>query len=78
MNALKKIRIEKKLSQKELADAIGVSPISISRYERNERKLSVPTAQKISAFLNIHWTCLYDEKENGDNNDNNQGRNNAL
>lgn len=41
---LRKIRKEKKLSQKELADGIGVSQITISAWERSDR---YPTIDKI-------------------------------
>lgn len=47
------------MSQKELADALGVQPTSISRYERGARQLSVDKAKKIADILKVDWTCLY-------------------
>lgn len=59
MNALKYFREKESMSQKELADALGVQPTSISRYERGARQLSVDKAKKIADILKVDWTCLY-------------------
>lgn len=53
MNALKKFREQKHMSQKQLADALGVQPTSISRYERGARQLSVDKAKKIADVLEV-------------------------
>ncbi len=54
MENLRKARLAKKLSQKELADELGVTTATISRYESGERKLPVET---------VDWYTLFDEKE---------------
>lgn len=51
MNKLKKMRMDKKLTQKELADIIGVTPKYISFLENNQRKPSLNIAIKISEFF---------------------------
>ncbi len=65
MGNLRKARIEKKLSQKELADELGVTTATISRYESGERKLPVETAKRIAEILGVDWYTLFDEEEQG-------------
>ncbi len=66
MNVLKRIRSEKRVSQKQLADAIGVQPTCISRYELGKRKLSVDKAKQIAEFLDVSWTVLFNEDGESD------------
>lgn len=63
MENLRKARLAKKLSQKELADELGVTTATISRYESGERKLPVETAKRIAEILGVDWYTLFDEKE---------------
>lgn len=63
MENLRKARLAKKLSQKELADELGVTTATISRYESGERKLPVETAKRIAEILEVDWYTLFDEKE---------------
>lgn len=63
MENLRKARLAKKLSQKELADELGVTTATISRYESGERKLPVDTAKRIAEILEVDWYTLFDEKE---------------
>lgn len=65
MNALRKFREQKHMSQKQLADAIGVQPTSISRYEKGNRQLSVEKAKSIAQVLEVEWTLLYNEIDDG-------------
>ncbi len=65
MNALKRFREQKQMSQKQLADALGVQPTTISRYERGSRQISVDKAKKIAEFLGVEWTLLYNDIDNG-------------
>ncbi len=65
MENLRKARLAKKLSQKELADELGVTTATISRYESGERKLPVETAKRIAEILEVDWYTLFDEKEQG-------------
>ena len=51
MNKLKKMRMDKNLTQKELADIIGVTPKYISFLENDQRKPSLNIAIKISDFF---------------------------
>jgi len=65
MGNLRKARIEKKLSQKELADKLNVTTATISRYESGERKLPVETAKRIAEILEVDWYALFDEEDQG-------------
>ena len=48
------------LSQKELADKLGVSASMIGQYENDLRNPKLSTLQKISEVLGVHWTCFVD------------------
>lgn len=50
---LKDIRLEKKLTQSELADMVGCSAIAISRYENDKREPNMEVLKKIADALNI-------------------------
>ena len=57
-------RKERKLTQAELAQMVGCSQRAIAGYELEERKPSVPMAQRIAAVLGFEWTRFYEEEEN--------------
>ena len=63
MNALKFYRQQNGMSQKDLADVLGVQPTSISRYEKGVRQLSVDKAKRIAMVLQVEWADLYKEIE---------------
>lgn len=50
---LKKLRIEKNLSQKQLAETIDIHVMNISKYERGENKPSSEILSKIANTLNV-------------------------
>ncbi|MBF8970178.1 helix-turn-helix transcriptional regulator [Streptococcus mitis] len=53
MNRLKELRTEKKLTQKELADIIGVSKITILRWENDERQIKPDKAQALADYFGV-------------------------
>lgn len=63
-NKIRKFRKEKGLSQKELADAIGVSFQSISFFERGDKNPSIENWIKLANFFNVSVPELqgYEEK----------------
>ena len=65
MNRLRAIRHMQMLSQRELAEATGLTAASISRYETGDRKMSVDVAKRLSVVLNTNWTALFDEQKIG-------------
>ena len=61
-----KIRKEKKLSQIEVADAVGVSRDAISKYERDDIIPSVENAKKIAKVLNVSLDYLVSDEDKQD------------
>jgi transcriptional regulator with XRE-family HTH domain len=50
---VKKIRVEKNISQQELADLVGIHSTHVSRYERNMAQPSIEIAKKMAEALNV-------------------------
>jgi transcriptional regulator with XRE-family HTH domain len=65
MNRLKELRKEKKLTQKELAEKINVTKLTISRWERGERVPKSDKAQKLADFFGVSIAHLlgYDDND---------------
>lgn len=55
---LKRLRSEKKLTQMELAEKIGVTHVSISGYESGKRTPDTETLTKIADFFNVSTDFL--------------------
>ena len=55
------LRKERKLSQEELADASGLSVMTIRRYEKNERTPSAANLSKIANALKVPSAILLDD-----------------
>ncbi|HFI0166341.1 TPA: helix-turn-helix domain-containing protein [Streptococcus suis] len=53
MNRLKELRKEKKLTQEELASEIGVSKITILRWENGERQIKPDKAQALADHFGV-------------------------
>lgn len=53
MNRLKELRKEKKLSQKEIADFLGVNEKTISRWENGESQLKADKAQALANYFGV-------------------------
>lgn len=60
---IKQMRIDKNMSQRELAARSGVSVQMVSMVETGHRRPSVPTAQKIASVLGFDWTEFFEEEE---------------
>ncbi|MCH3963006.1 MAG: helix-turn-helix domain-containing protein [Clostridium sp.] len=60
---IKKIRESKNLTQKQLAEKIGVTPVTITRYENNNRKPSIETLNKMAKALNVTINDLAGERD---------------
>lgn len=58
-----RLRKEKKLTQAELAQALGVTQRMVAACEAGERRPSPGLAQRINAELGIPWTVFYEESE---------------
>lgn len=68
---LKDLRIQNKLSQKELSQLTDISEISIRKYEKNERNPKIEALKKIAAALNVPLSDFIEENSSentvGDN-----------
>ena len=53
MNRSKELRKEKKLTQEELAGEIGVSKITILRWENGERQIKPDKAQELACYFGV-------------------------
>ena len=58
---LKLLRIQNKLSQQHLADALGVERSTYCGYETGRRKVNVETLLKLSEFYNLPMSAFLDE-----------------
>lgn len=58
MNRLKELRKEKKLTQKELADYLGVNEKTISRWENGESTIKSDKAQALADFFWVNTAYL--------------------
>lgn len=50
---IRHLRLEASLTQKSLAEKVGVEPNTIARLERGEHTASSPTLQKLAKALNV-------------------------
>lgn len=60
-----KFRELKGMTRKELATILGVSPATITRYEKGEREPNLETIKKIASALDVSLTSLLDTKPSG-------------
>lgn len=61
---VKKIRVEKNISQQELADMVGIHSTHVSRYERNMAQPSIEIAKKMAEALNVSVdTLIYGQQD---------------
>lgn len=57
------------LTQKQLADIIGVTAVTITRYEQNKREPDINTLLKISSALNVGLLDIIQETSNNNSSD---------
>ncbi|MHC1772982.1 MAG: helix-turn-helix transcriptional regulator [Flexilinea sp.] len=60
---LKEQRNQKKLTQSELAQKIGTTRPTITRYETGVRRPSVTVAKKIADVLGFDWTLFFEDQK---------------
>lgn len=66
---LKKLRTQRGLSQKAVADGVGCSPTVYSRYENEERQPSIEMLISLSKFFGVSVDCIIGNPNSG-NSDN--------
>ena len=57
---LKKSRMERGLSQTQLAEKIGIGNSAVGKYENGARDPSVKVAKAIAFVLNLNWTRFFE------------------
>lgn len=57
---LRELRLKKSLSQKELANAIGITPANISNYEAGKAQPRAETIAKIAEFFGVDTSTFFD------------------
>lgn len=62
-NWLKDLRIAKELTQKNLANMVGVDVTTINKIELGERRPSPDTAKAIALVLGFNWTKFYEDNQ---------------
>lgn len=60
---IKKIRIDKQISQKQLADKLGTSPQNLAQYESGKRKPKIETLHRIALALNVGLDAFLTDEE---------------
>lgn len=58
---LKDKRIEKGMTQQEVAEAVGMTDMAISYYESGLRIPKPTTAKKLGELLNFDWRKIYED-----------------
>ncbi|MFO8010268.1 MAG: helix-turn-helix transcriptional regulator [Dehalococcoidia bacterium] len=59
MPTLKELREERFLTQEELAEMVGVTPLTISRWENGKRKPRLKAMRKLIKALNVDPKEIY-------------------
>lgn len=65
-NKIKQLRLERDLSQKELGQILGVSNVTISMYENNDRQPDSETIKKLADYFRVTTDYLLGRTENPD------------
>lgn len=60
---LKKLRTQRGISQKTVADSVGCSPTVYSRYETGERQPSIEMLISLSKFFGVSVDCIIGNPE---------------
>ena len=68
---IRNYRLQKKLSQEELAELCGLHPTYIGQVERGEKNATIESINKISAGLEISLNTLFENIESSSNTKNN-------
>ena len=61
---LKTLRLEAKLTQKEISNKLGISQPTYQRYEKSEREPNQEMLQKISSLFNVTIDYLFGNTDN--------------
>lgn len=59
---LKKLRMQKDVTMRQVADVAGISESMYSLIESGKRRPSPDVAKRIGSFLGFEWTRFFDDK----------------
>ena len=68
MESLRQHRVEQRMTLKQVGNAIGVSAVTISRYEKGEREPNIDRLKKLSRIFGTTVDELIAEKKNQEGN----------
>ena len=57
--SIREVRKAKALTQKELAEKLGVAETTVNRYESGEQNLTIETLQKVANALEVDMTTFF-------------------
>jgi transcriptional regulator with XRE-family HTH domain len=57
------IRTQNKFTQKQVADALGVSRSAYCGYETGRRKVDIATLRKLASFYNLKTSAFFEEED---------------
>ena len=60
---LKELRMTKMITQKQLADIVGVERATIGNIENKVSQPSIKTAMTVGKYFNVDWRKFYEEAE---------------
>ena len=60
---LKGLLTERDMTQKQLAQAVEIDPVTLNRYVKGERNIPLPTLKKIASYLNMQPQELFGTKD---------------
>ena len=63
MSNMREQREAQHMTQRDLAEATGLSAVCISRYETGTRTLSVSNAKVIASALNTEWISFFEDSD---------------
>ena len=66
-NIIKNLRIQKKMTQQDLAEIVGLTPTGISYWESGKSIPNIETLEKLAIFFNVTVDYLLGKKEMSDN-----------
>lgn len=64
LNRIKAVLAEKRVTQKELAEALNVTPGAVSTWCRNFKQPDLHTLYEIASFINVEVWSLLNSMEN--------------
>lgn len=59
-NHIRRLRESHRISAKDLADALGVHPSALSRWESHDREVSDEYKQAVAAYFNLPVKAIFD------------------